>query len=362
MIKTLAKVFFPDRITIEPIEGPFFPPEKFDLAWVFETEGLFHLDFPKVQKSAANIVSAGERSRFLTEVVLEWVYQLSLQLESNYRMVRTKHFVVLAPAGYENGLAEFCQKTRITTKNLLSKIVLDDLEYPVAIIAFDSTEPYYYSYQYAYLPEDATETAASGGTFYGSPANHHICLQHPFGHDKATYERTIAHELSHCLLTHLNLPMWLDEGITQIVEEAVAGGQYVETLEVRALTKRNREYWSAATIQKLWTGESFYIEESQELSYYFSKALVHLIRSELCNSPDDFTKFVTTANKADAGEAAFKAIFGESLGVLVEEALGNSKINWSPKPAEWGNWKESNDPRKDNFNSPAPNVSFLAAH
>ena len=212
---------------------------------------------------------------------------------------------------------------------MFSKLPTHELGYPIAIIAFPSNQPFYYSYARFFSSDAIEEEAGSGGLFLGSPLNHHIVIQlYQGGYE---YQSVLAHELSHSFLADLPLPTWIDEGITQNIEETVVGVPYQEVLSIRELTERNREVWNIENIQYLWDGRAFKMPETQELAYFFSRVLVNLIKDEICVSNDEFVKFVATADWRDAGAKAFEQLFGQPLGVLVEEVLGGAADDWQPQ-------------------------------
>jgi hypothetical protein len=135
----------------------------------------------------------------------------------------------------------------------------------------------------------------------------------------------LAHELAHNALMTLPVPLWLDEGVAQILEMQFSnygGTGFDHDLD---LIDKHRTYWSMETIQKFWSGESFRAEESVELSYSLAKILLNLISSE----KGDFKNFLQTAHYRDAGEAAFAASYGKNLGDLATIFLGSG--DWNPR-------------------------------
>ena len=83
------------------------------------------------------------------------------------------------------------------------------------MLAFHDTDTYY-DYIADMYPETG-EFALTGGMFIDRGYGHlAMCMAYAGDHD-----RTIAHELSHALLRHLPLPLWLNEGVTQVIEDIV---------------------------------------------------------------------------------------------------------------------------------------------
>jgi hypothetical protein len=144
--------------------------------------------------------------------------------------------------------------------------------------------------------------------------------------ERREHERVLAHELTHAHVSHLTLPLWLDEGFAVSMEQLLVGGHYApNTDDVR----EHRAYWTAATIQGLWNGGAFHDPEAQRLAYQLAMILVRKLVS-------DYGKLVAFANVAvreDAGEDAARQVFGISLGDLPVDLLGRG--TWRPDPARW---------------------------
>ena len=142
-------------------------------------------------------------------------------------------------------------------------------------------------------------------------------------------ESTIAHELSHCLLRHLDLPLWLNEGVTQLAEQEVAGG--VRLGMTKELATKHRRWWNCDTIQEFWNGAAFSApDDRQELSYSLAETLTSRLMQQF---PDSCTEFVKTATATDAGESALWNTCRTSLSQRVSECFGNQ--DWSPRPEKW---------------------------
>src|SRR5207247_6744848 len=106
----------------------------------------------------------------------------------------------------------FVELTRKRVLQVLDGVASGDFSGKVCLLIFED-EDRYYQYVSNYY-EDGGEYAFSGGMF----------LQRGYGHfvfvdsEIAVMEPTIAHELTHCLLQHLPLPAWLNEGTAVTTE------------------------------------------------------------------------------------------------------------------------------------------------
>ncbi len=143
----------------------------------------------------------------------------------------------------------------------------------------------------------------------------------------------LAHELIHNCLVHLPLPNWLNEGITQTLEEDLVRGRRRVLID-RELFSRHEAFWNDDNIQEFWTGRSFFhAGDSQELSYNLAVVLMHKIYVDLELPKEDIRSFIVNAKRGDAGEAAAVMHLDNSLGDLVASFLGAG--DWAPHPDRW---------------------------
>jgi len=86
-------------------------------------------------------------------------------------------------------------------------------------------------------------------------------------------EAVTAHEMTHALLAHLPICLWLDEGMAVNMEFVITGVP-VERLN-QPLFDQHQDFWNAETIQQCWRGTSFSRSgEGQKLSYQLAQTLV----------------------------------------------------------------------------------------
>jgi hypothetical protein len=100
------------------------------------------------------------------------------------------------------------------------------------------------------------------------------------------------------------------------------------------LHDRLRRFWSVVSIQEFWSGDSFHRPgDSNQLSYELARIIVE----QLAKDWDTFTRFVRSAERADAGAAAARESLGLDLGEIVTALLEReTPRSWSPDPAKWG--------------------------
>lgn len=185
-------------------------------------------------------------------------------------------------------------------------------------------EDSYYRYIGHYGSDSSEPEAFSGGMFIDAGYGHFVFAQGPF----ERMEPVVVHELTHCLLRHLPIPAWLNEGLAVNTEQRFARTQpRYRANELQYLFGR---FWNEETIQEFWSGKSFLRpDDGQPLSYELARVLVHLLDKDY----ERLAQFCGQALREDAGEAAARAVFGTSLDELAAVVLGPGA--WQPQPARW---------------------------
>ena len=184
-----------------------------------------------------------------------------------------------------------------------------------AIIVFAEEDD---SYHYASWFDSEGEHAKSVG----------VQIQRGYPHVALLYEgelhstETIVHELTHQCLSHLPIPLWLDEGVAQHLQKTIVGARVV----LDDLTERHFGYWNQERIQRFWAGASFHeTRDSVELSYNLAVILVHF----LIQKDGDFLTFLRSARADDAGQTAAWDCYECCLGEAVGTFLGPG--DWRPQ-------------------------------
>ena len=256
-----------------------------------------------------------------TEVVANWLGRLSDHLQDNYSIWESQNFLIVcnrAKADCER-LVLFCERARRQILETLGKVVVDEGFGKIVILILTDSDDYY-DYVSDWYPDDG-EFGGSSGMFLSGHYPHIVVFAGP----SALCEATIAHELTHFFLRHLDLPLWLNEGITQIVEREIAGLWSQE--RDQELSRKHAKWWNSATIQEFWTGTSFSAaDDRQQLSYDLALQMVSQL---LHRFPQTFAEFLSSASSVDAGDAALWNSCRLSLNQCVADILGNQ--DWSPK-------------------------------
>jgi hypothetical protein len=161
-------------------------------------------------------------------------------------------------------------------------------------------------------------------------------LQQGYGHfvfvesEMTSMEAVIAHELTHCLLQHLPLPAWLNEGMAVNTEHRLCPpGRPLYTPE--EMQEKHAAFWNGETIQEFWSGKSWVRpDDGNLLSYDLAKHFVLLASRDF----GAFRAFAQAALLEDGGGDAARKHLGYPLAHLAEAVLGEGA--WSPRPEAWG--------------------------
>ena len=170
------------------------------------------------------------------------------------------------------------------------------------------------------LYDDSTEGVLSGGMFVNSIIPYMIFHSRK---DQILPDSTLAHELTHALLSGNQIPIWLDEALACSLQKSISGYNYCDWSLEKGL--QNISYWDEKSIQQFWTGESFKIDKSQDYSYLLAQGLLNIIIRE---NKDNLKNFISKAKFDDSGEQAALECFGVSLGEIANRYMGEGP--WQP--------------------------------
>ncbi len=254
-----------------------------------------------------------------------WLGRVRDGLGGDYALAESAHFHFVSdlPPAERDGQLKFLERARTQILKILGDIADPNGRGKHVVLRFSESDDYY-AYLAHYYEEGAYAT--SGGVFlnYGYA---HIAYPETFpGQD----HRALAHELTHNLLSHLPLPPWLNEALAMLFEVQLGGGDY-PPLDAE-IVSRHRQHWTPATIQEFWRGASFQDVEAQELSYSLARVLLSVIQTSIRPAPENFRRFVLSADGADAGAGAMREHLDHELEDLVGHFLGPGEWALSPEP------------------------------
>ena len=124
----------------------------------------------------------------------------------------------------------------------------------------------YYRYLSVYYPEGRHGGSVGSRIREGYP---HIAL---VGVEMRNLEGSLAHELTHASLDHLPLPLWVEEGLAQILECGLSGRS--ELLVNGEMAAQHKRFWERRGLDPFWWGKGFgRADKGQRLSGPFRKYL-----------------------------------------------------------------------------------------
>lgn len=291
-------------------------------------EGYPVVDWAKVRDWAGALMPEARRAEAWKECERAWLLHFRDALGPAFRLDEAEDAAVVSSLVPNVGQAtvEFIERTGRRIDAVLKGIVENPPWGKDILIAFDDEQSYYRYVSY-YYPESG-EFAFSGGMHLDAGCGHFVTVKR----ELHVMEATIVHEMTHAWLVHLPLPAWLNEGLAVNTERRLAGAPR-ETLGAHEkLHDKLRRFWSAVSIQKFWSGDSFHDPESQALSYELARIVVE----QLAKDWAPFAAFVRRADRADAGTAAARECLGLDLGEVITVLLErDTPRSWAPDPQKW---------------------------
>src|SRR6185295_15043814 len=170
----------------------------------------------------ANSPSPELHDQFRRAAAAAWLDELRDALQDDHK--RWRHAGVEGLGPIEDDLAVRAAKGADRAREMIAdalRPIRADAPIPlVAVIALRKQEDYY-SFISRYYPDEG-EFGTSGGVYIneGEPSVPIIAMPANLKH---SVELTLAHELTHHALRGLELPLWVEEGLTQMMEERVTG-------------------------------------------------------------------------------------------------------------------------------------------
>jgi len=268
---------------------------------------------------------------FWSATAKAWLHAMRARLGSSFAVSESDRFLLLTALDERAArrMLEYLEKTRKRILRVLEGIATESELGKLCVLVF-ANEDEYYRYVSEYGTEEG-ELARSAGMFLQYGYGHFVFVQ---DHMSAV-EPTIAHELTHCMLQHLPLPAWLNEGIAVKTEYRLSPPQGRPLYTPEEMRQRHLEYWNERTIQEFWSGKSWRRPgESNTLSYDLAVHFVGLASREFAA----FREFANAASVDDSGDTAARAHLGFPLARFAQAVLGEGR--WQPDPAKWGEGTE----------------------
>lgn len=249
-----------------------------------------------------------------TKLAHQWLARIADWRPPGLRIDEYADFLLLSALDKDaaNRTLRFMQRCRDQLCATFPKLVLQNAVGPfVGMVFRDENE--YYDYVSEYYPEEG-EFGASAGMFLHEGYGHFVAVEIP----RWNLRHVLAHEIVHDHFAERDLPLWIEEGLTQTATDLLLGENSLR-LDHEMLI-RQRAYWREHGLDSFWSGEAFDSpDDGQELAYVL--AHVTFLR-ELQDNRDAFLTFLETASLQDNGAAASLRHLGEPLEALAAKFLG----------------------------------------
>jgi hypothetical protein len=250
------------------------------------------------------------------EVTSSWLRNLCGHLGRSYQVDESELFFLVTSnqdQRYASLKVSLIRGLEFVRSRLRTIAVPEEDAKHVAILFHD--DELYYRYIAFFYPEQG-EFPLSRVLFLRSGYRHLAISAAPI----SEIELSLLHELARACISHLPLPVWLEEGIALDMQEAWLPGS---TMSIRSASDPSR-FWSKMTIREFWSGDAFY-KEDESTSQACALAL-GLVRA-LGDDRERFERFVLTASVDDAGEQGFRLVYGESLATIIGRLLGHVDLS-----------------------------------
>jgi hypothetical protein len=238
-------------------------------------EGLPHPDWDAAREWLAAL-PAGERAQAWIALERGWLDWLRGPLGLHYRLYESDAALLLTtqPARLAQVKLAYLARTLKRIQGALEDIADHEAGGKEILIAFADEEDYY-RYVSGFYPDGGTFGMSSGmhlGGGCGHFVTHGVELEH--------LEPTIVHEMTHSCLSHLRLPLWVNEGLAQAIERRFAPVAADPFAQLERLEKQ-KSFWGDGRIQEFWSGHAFHRpDQRQEMAYALALAMTETLAQD----------------------------------------------------------------------------------
>ena len=190
-------------------------PASLDYASLFKKDKPFlYFDREKVKQTFDSIKDEQIAARAYESIQNRWIADLSRKFtdsqDQSYSTYQSPHFRLLTCENekYVSSFIKSMENIHQRISRALGSIYVDyETRLPILMVEESSR---YYEYISHFYPEEGT-FAQSSGVFLRDVIPHFVFPKNDYAISVAS------HELTHALVSHLEIPLWLNEGL---------GGQY----------------------------------------------------------------------------------------------------------------------------------------
>lgn len=241
-------------------------------------------------------------------LVRRWLKEQAPLMHETYAVYDSEHFLLMTGLSGQRArlLLEFAEQTWKKILKDLGGAGRDKGDGPLALLHFRGGKRYS-GYLAPFGPPDTDWTAHPGCFLHdGYPR---VAL---LGEDQNALERNLPRQLTHAALNHLEMPMWLEEGLTIVMQSRFGKSQPPGPEDIQ----KTAEFWSKVDLQHFWSGYAF--TKSGE-AYILAWLLAGRILGHY--SGEALRGFLTGADRKDGGAAAARENLGCTLESLVQGVL-----------------------------------------
>jgi hypothetical protein len=234
-----------------------------------------------------------------------WLQAIRRALTTEHTVWRAESAEGLSPADAATRLQRATANAASTIGQALVPLRGKDPVFPFCVVALKSYDDYLSFHSHF---DREGESATSGGSYLRREHSTLPCIVLPMSASWAA-ETTIAHEFTHHALADLELPLWIEEGLAQMMEERIGGGGFVITHDK---LEQHRECWEDDGFGAFWNGDAFHSPEGhdQRLAYELAQFIV---RSMLLVDATKFFAFAKDAAWHDGGASVAEEHWGVDL-------------------------------------------------
>jgi hypothetical protein len=322
------KAFFARRADAEPDETSAQARPAVEMTWLADKSRPIP-DWEAIAGQERPEWGDQEKDVFWTSAAAAWLTRLAEDLGQEYRVSESSEFVLMSalPDRPAKVFLTSCETSRKRILRFLEGIASDRVGWGKHVVIVLEDQDDYYDYISNFHGEGG-EYAMSSGVFIHAGYGHFVV----WSGDMRVAESVIAHELTHCLVSHLPIPAWLNEGMAVNIERRIFPYLAHPDMQEHApaeMQAKHEAFWSEETIQDFWSGELFLrAGEGNMLAYDLATKITSLAAKDY----DAFREFACQADCGDGGLSG-QELLGYPLAHLVEAVLGPG--TWAPTPGCW---------------------------
>ena len=278
-----------------------------------EVNGFPDPDWDAISQWLTSIPDEADKAQAWGRCEIAWLQRLQTTLGDGFKLRTADDVALLSSQDHAAAMATLAHVSRSRRRILHTLKGIADLPrggYDILVV-FDDQDTYY-RYASSHYPDEG-EFALSSGMYLSYGVGHFIMVKDAL----ETIEPVIVHELTHSCLSHLPIPLWLNEGLAVNTEDRFypnAHGAHRGGHDAVLQHRRHKAFWRTQEIQQFWSGDSFArTDEGRDLSYH----LASILTAQLAADWASFASFANGANQEDGGAQAAQVHLGLSLGRAV---------------------------------------------